>query len=81
MLRGISRRSLIESLESRVLLSTYYVSLAGTGNGSGTIDKPFSGVGRLNAPRTAVAAWVLCAPSDEEAQYLAASSRMTPALW
>jgi len=31
----------------------------------------------LSAPRTAVAAWVLCAPSDEEAQYLAASSRMT----
>jgi luciferase family oxidoreductase group 1 len=31
----------------------------------------------LNAPRTAVAAWVLCAPSDEEAQYLASSSRMT----
>jgi luciferase family oxidoreductase group 1 len=31
----------------------------------------------LQAPRTAVAAWVLCAPSDEEAQYLASSSRMT----
>jgi luciferase family oxidoreductase group 1 len=31
----------------------------------------------LGAPRTAVAAWVLCAPSDEEAQHLAASSRMT----
>ncbi len=29
------------------------------------------------APRTAVAAWVLCAPSDEEAERLAASSRMT----
>jgi luciferase family oxidoreductase group 1 len=29
------------------------------------------------APRTAVAVWALCAPSDEEAQYLAASSRMT----
>ena len=28
-------------------------------------------------PRTAVAAWVLCADSDEEAQHLAASSRMT----
>ena len=27
--------------------------------------------------RTAVAAWVLCAPSDEEAQHLATSSRMT----
>jgi luciferase family oxidoreductase group 1 len=31
----------------------------------------------LNAPRTAVAAWVLCAPDDEEAQRLAASSQMT----
>ncbi len=31
-------------------------------------------------PRTAVAAWVLCAPTDEEAQELAASSRMTLAL-
>jgi luciferase family oxidoreductase group 1 len=29
------------------------------------------------APRTAVAAWVLCAETDEEASYLAASSRMT----
>ncbi|MBV9717199.1 MAG: MsnO8 family LLM class oxidoreductase, partial [Solirubrobacterales bacterium] len=26
--------------------------------------------GRLAAPRTAVAAWVLCAPSDEEARFL-----------
>jgi luciferase family oxidoreductase group 1 len=34
----------------------------------------------LKAPRTAVAAWVLCAPSDEEAHELAASSRMTLAL-
>lgn len=31
----------------------------------------------LLAPRTAVAAWVLCAPTDEEAHYLASSSRMT----
>ncbi len=31
----------------------------------------------LAAPRTAVAAWALCAPTDEEAQYLASSSRMT----
>jgi luciferase family oxidoreductase group 1 len=31
----------------------------------------------LNAQRTAVAAWVLCAPSDEEAQRLATSSQMT----
>jgi luciferase family oxidoreductase group 1 len=28
-------------------------------------------------PHTAVAAWVLCAPTDEEAQHLASSSRMT----
>jgi len=34
----------------------------------------------LQAPRTAVAAWVLCAHTDEEAQRLAASSRMTLAL-
>jgi len=31
----------------------------------------------LQAPRTAVAAWVLCAPTDEEAGRLATSSRMT----
>ncbi len=31
----------------------------------------------LQAPRTAVAAWVLCAATDEEAQELASSSRMT----
>jgi luciferase family oxidoreductase group 1 len=34
----------------------------------------------LGAPRTVVACWVLCAPTDEEAQHLAASSRMTLAL-
>ena len=34
----------------------------------------------LPEQRTAVAAWVLCAPSDEEAQHLAGSSRMTLAL-
>ena len=34
----------------------------------------------LQAPRTAVAAWILCAPTDEEAGRLAASSRMTLAL-
>jgi luciferase family oxidoreductase group 1 len=33
--------------------------------------------GRVAAPMTAVAAWVLCADSDEEAHRLAASSRMT----
>jgi luciferase family oxidoreductase group 1 len=37
----------------------------------------FAPVRELKAPRTAVAAWVLCAPTDEEAQELAASSRMT----
>jgi luciferase family oxidoreductase group 1 len=31
----------------------------------------------LAVPKTAVAAWVLCAPTDEEAQHLATSSRMT----
>jgi luciferase family oxidoreductase group 1 len=31
----------------------------------------------LQAPRLAVAAWVLCAPTDEEARELAASSRMS----
>jgi luciferase family oxidoreductase group 1 len=34
----------------------------------------------LKAPRTAVAAWVLCAETDEQAQHLAASSRMTLAM-
>jgi luciferase family oxidoreductase group 1 len=37
----------------------------------------FSAARELQAPRTAVSAWVLCAPTDEEAQLLAASSRMT----
>ena len=32
---------------------------------------------RRSAPMTAVAAWVLCADTDEEAQRLATSSRMT----
>ncbi|MGH2857106.1 MAG: hypothetical protein ACRDMJ_06435, partial [Solirubrobacteraceae bacterium] len=31
----------------------------------------------LHAPRTAVAVWALAAPTDEEAQFLASSSRMT----
>jgi luciferase family oxidoreductase group 1 len=31
----------------------------------------------LQVPRTAVAAWVLCAPTDDEAHFLATSSRMT----
>jgi luciferase family oxidoreductase group 1 len=37
----------------------------------------FTAERELRAPRTAVAAWVLCAPTDEEAQHLATSSRMT----
>jgi luciferase family oxidoreductase group 1 len=37
----------------------------------------FAPVRDLPTPRIAVAAWVLCAPSDEEAQELASSSRMT----
>jgi alkanesulfonate monooxygenase SsuD/methylene tetrahydromethanopterin reductase-like flavin-dependent oxidoreductase (luciferase family) len=31
----------------------------------------------LQAPRLAVAVWALCAPTDEEAEYLASSSRMS----
>jgi luciferase family oxidoreductase group 1 len=37
----------------------------------------FQPLRKLQAPRVAVAAWVLCAPSDEEARFLASSSRMT----
>ncbi|MGI8506660.1 MAG: LLM class flavin-dependent oxidoreductase [Solirubrobacteraceae bacterium] len=37
----------------------------------------FVAVRDLQAPRIAVAAWVLCAPTDDEAQLLASSSRMT----
>jgi luciferase family oxidoreductase group 1 len=37
----------------------------------------FEPVRDLKAARTAVAAWVLCAPTDEEAHELASSSRMT----
>ncbi len=40
----------------------------------------FEGSPALGAPRTAVAAWALCAESDEEAQRLASSSRMTLSL-
>jgi luciferase family oxidoreductase group 1 len=36
----------------------------------------FSPVRDLQAPRVAVATWVLCAPTDEEAQHLALSSQM-----
>ncbi len=37
----------------------------------------FQSVREEPAPRTAVAAWALCAPTEEEAEHLAASSRMT----
>lgn len=37
----------------------------------------FTPARQLQAPTTAVAAWVLCAPTDEEADFLATSSRMT----
>ena len=37
----------------------------------------FAPVRDLQAPRTAVAAWVLCAPTEEEAVELASSSRMS----
>jgi luciferase family oxidoreductase group 1 len=40
----------------------------------------FEPVRELATPRTAVAAWVLCAESDEEARYLASSSRMSMTL-
>jgi len=39
----------------------------------------FQAVRALQAQRTAVAAWVLCAPTDEEAELLASSSRMAMA--
>jgi luciferase family oxidoreductase group 1 len=42
-----------------------------------TYRERFQTGGALPAPRTAVAAWVLCADTDEEAQRLASSSRMT----
>ncbi len=37
----------------------------------------FEAARELTGPRTAVAVWVLCADTDEQAQHLAASSRMT----
>jgi luciferase family oxidoreductase group 1 len=40
----------------------------------------FAAVRDLQAPRTAVAVWALCAPTDEEAQRLASSSRMSMTL-
>jgi luciferase family oxidoreductase group 1 len=44
---------------------------------AGVYRERFEPVRELQAPRTVVAAWVLCAPTDEEADYLASSSRMT----
>ncbi len=44
---------------------------------AGLYRERFRAARDLAAPRTAVAAWVLCAPTDEEAQHLATSSRMT----
>jgi luciferase family oxidoreductase group 1 len=43
---------------------------------AGVYRERFAPVRRLKAQRTAVATWVLCAPTDEEAELLAASSRM-----
>jgi luciferase family oxidoreductase group 1 len=40
----------------------------------------FSPVRDLQAPRTSVAVWALCAPSEEEARELASSSRMSMTL-
>jgi luciferase family oxidoreductase group 1 len=37
----------------------------------------FEAARTLKSPRVSVAAWVLCAPTDEEARFLASSSRMT----
>jgi luciferase family oxidoreductase group 1 len=44
---------------------------------AGLYRQRFHSARGLPAPFTAVAAWILCAPSDEEAQHLASSSRMT----
>jgi luciferase family oxidoreductase group 1 len=45
-----------------------------------TYQRQFEAVRDIKAPITAVAAWVLCADTNEEAQFLAASSRMTMTL-
>jgi luciferase family oxidoreductase group 1 len=44
---------------------------------AGLYRERFAAAGHEPAPRTAVAGWVLCAESEEEAQRLATSSRMT----
>jgi luciferase family oxidoreductase group 1 len=49
-------------------------------NGSGTAERyreDFEPSERLGTPRVAVAVWAICAETDEEAQRLASSSRMT----
>src|ERR1700761_1644121 len=43
---------------------------------AGVYRERFQPVRALQAQRTAVAAWILCAPTEEEAQFLAASSKM-----
>jgi luciferase family oxidoreductase group 1 len=55
--------------EGRQIAAVYRERFAPAGGNSGRLGWP--------APQTAVAAWVLCADSEEEAQRLAASSRMT----
>ncbi|MBV9917973.1 MAG: LLM class flavin-dependent oxidoreductase [Solirubrobacterales bacterium] len=55
--------------EGRQIAAVYRERFAPAGGNGGRLGWP--------APQTAVAAWVLCADSDEEAQRLAASSRMT----
>src|SRR5437762_2622392 len=42
-------RAGMEPLEDRLLFTTYYVSLAGTPNGNGSITKPWNAVAKLNA--------------------------------
>ena len=43
---------------------------------AGVYREHFEPVRALQAQRTAVAAWILCAPTEQEAQFLASSSRM-----
>ncbi len=43
---------------------------------AGLYRERFEAVRDLQAPRVAVAAWILCAPTDEEAEHLATSSLM-----
>jgi luciferase family oxidoreductase group 1 len=43
---------------------------------AGVYRERFQAVRALQAQRTAVAAWILCAPTDDEAEFLASSSKM-----